>query len=90
MSTCGCQPRGRSCSTSTSARSAKTTALLTRRLGATPAAGVVKADGYGLGAADGRAGARRRRLRARFFVAHLGEALALRAAAGRHAPTILC
>ncbi len=55
--------------------------LLKSRLGGTRCAGVVKADGYGLGAAEvGRA------LAAEgcdiFFVAHLGEGLALRAALG--------
>ena len=55
--------------------------LLKRRLGNVPAAGVVKADGYGLGAAEVAAalGAEGCSI---FFVAHLGEAVALRAALG--------
>src|SRR3954447_13224875 len=55
--------------------------LLREKLGHVPAAGVVKADGYGLGAAEIA-----RALMGEgcdvFFVAHLQEAIGLRAALG--------
>jgi alanine racemase len=55
--------------------------ILKRRLGSVPAAGVVKADGYGLGAAEVAAALRAEGCTI-FFVAQLGEAVALRAALG--------
>jgi alanine racemase len=55
--------------------------LLKRQLGAVPAAGVVKADGYGLGVAE-VAGALMKEGCDAFFVAHLHEAIRLRAAIG--------
>jgi alanine racemase len=60
--------------------------ILKRRLGGVPAAGVVKADGYGLGAAEVAAALRAEGCTI-FFVAHLAEAVALRAALG-NAPAI--
>jgi alanine racemase len=55
--------------------------ILKRALGGVPAAGVVKADGYGLGAAEVAAALIAEGCET-FFVAQLGEALALRAALG--------
>ena len=58
--------------------------ILKRLLGGVPAAGVVKADGYGLGAAQVAAALAKEGCKT-FFVALLGEALALRAALGSDA-----
>jgi alanine racemase len=55
--------------------------ILKRALGGVPAAGVVKADGYGLGAAEVATALIAEGCQT-FFVAQLGEALALRAALG--------
>lgn len=59
---------------------------LKQRLGTTPCAAVVKADGYGLGAAEIAQALRAEGCRD-YFVAHVGEGLALRGVLGSE-PTI--